>query len=435
MSFVPTPADKFSFGLWTVGWLGADQFGGATRAPLDPVEAVHKLAELGAYVTFHDDDVVPFGSSDAERDKQIDRFKGALAETGMTVEMVTTNMFSHPIFKDGGVHLQRPRASAATGCARWSATSTSPPSSGANTFVMWGGREGAEYDSAKDLHAAHDRYAEGIEPSAQYIKEKGYDLRIAIEPKPNEPRGDILLPTIGHALALIDTLEHGDIVGLNPEVGHEQMAGLNYAAGIAQALWPRQALPHRPERPEVHQVRPGPGVRPRRPVLRVRARGPDRERLPDRRPALRRPAPLRLQAVAHRGRAGVWDSAAANMRTYLLLKERAAAFRADPEVQAALDAARSPSSRSRPWPRARPRRPARRPVRVRGARRRRWSPARASASSASTSWRSSTCSAPALSCPAGDPRASAPARAEPVGGASPRRRTLSEQAADDRGAS
>ena len=203
---------------------------------------------------------------------------------------------------------------------------------------MWGGREGAEYDSAKDLNAAHDRYAEGIDTVAAYIKEKGYGLRIALEPKPNEPRGDILLPTIGHALALIAKLEHGDIVGLNPEVGHEQMAGLNYTQGIAQALWAGQALPHRPQRPEVHQVRPGPGVRARRPVLRVRHGRPDRERLPVA-AARRYDGPRHFDYKPSRTEdfQGVWDSAAANMSTYLLLKERAQAFRADPEVQAALE--------------------------------------------------------------------------------------------------
>jgi xylose isomerase len=229
--------DKFSFGLWTVGWNAQDQFGSASRPWLDPVESVHKLAELGAaHVTFHDDDVVPFGSDDAERDRILDRFKQALADTGITVEMVTTNTFSHPIFKDGAF-TSNDRRVRRYGLRKVIRNVDLAAELGADTFVMWGGREGAEYDSAKDLNAAHDRYAEGIDTVAAYIKEKGYGLRIAIEPKPNEPRGDILLPTIGHALALIAKLEHGDIVGLNPETGHEQMAGLNYTQGIAEALW------------------------------------------------------------------------------------------------------------------------------------------------------------------------------------------------------
>jgi xylose isomerase len=233
----PTPADKFSFGLWTVGWNAQDQFGSASRPWLDPVESVHKLAELGAsHVTFHDDDVVPFGSDAAERDRILARFKQALADTGITVEMVTTNTFSHPIFKDGAF-TSNDRRVRRYGLRKVIRNVDLAAELGADTFVMWGGREGAEYDSAKDLNAAHDRYAEGIDTVAAYIKEKGYGLRIAIEPKPNEPRGDILLPTIGHALALIAKLEHGDIVGLNPETGHEQMAGLNYTQGIAEALW------------------------------------------------------------------------------------------------------------------------------------------------------------------------------------------------------
>lgn len=234
MTRTPTPADRFSFGLWTVGWPGQDQFGSASRADLDPVESVHKLAELGAaHVTFHDDDVVPFGSSAADRDKILERFKGALTETGVTVEMVTTNTFSHPIFKDGAF-TSNDRRVRRYGLRKVIRNVDLAAELGADTFVMWGGREGAEYDSAKDLNAAHDRYAEGIDTVAAYIKEKGYGLRIAIEPKPNEPRGDILLPTVGHALGLIAKLQHGDIVGLNPEVGHEQMAGLNYTTGIAR---------------------------------------------------------------------------------------------------------------------------------------------------------------------------------------------------------
>src|SRR5665647_2397390 len=233
----PTPEDKFSFGLWTVGWEARDQFGDATRAAIDPVESVHRLAELGAaFVTLHDNDVIPFGSDDAERERILTRFKGALAESGVQVEMVTTNTFTHPIFKDGAF-TSNDRRVRRYGLRKVVRNVDLAAELGAKTFVMWGGREGAEYDSAKDLYAAHERYAEGIDTVAAYIKEKGYDLRIALEPKPNEPRGDILLPTVGHALGFIAKLQHGDIVGLNPEVGHEQMAGLNYTTGIAQALW------------------------------------------------------------------------------------------------------------------------------------------------------------------------------------------------------
>jgi len=233
----PTPADKFSFGLWTIGYNGADPFGGATRAPMDIVHVVEKLKEVGAYgLTFHDDDLFAFGSSDADRQKQIDRLKGALADTGLIIPMVTTNLFSQPVFKDGGF------TSNDRGVRRFALRKALRQLDlgaelGAKTFVMWGGREGAEYDSAKDVQMALERYREGVNLFAQYVTDKGYDIRFAIEPKPNEPRGDILLPTLGHAIAFINTLEKPDLFGINPEVGHEQMAGLNFASGIAQALY------------------------------------------------------------------------------------------------------------------------------------------------------------------------------------------------------
>ena len=233
----PTRADRFTFGLWTVGWQARDPFGDATRPPLDPVETVHRLAELGAYgVTFHDDDLIPFGTDAAERDRLIARFRAALDETGLVVPMMTTNLFTHPVFKDGGF-TSNDRAVRRFALRKILRNLDLAAELGATTYVFWGGREGAEVDQAKDIRAALDRYREGIDLLAGYVKEQGYGIRFAIEPKPNEPRGDILLPTVGHALAFIAELEHGDIVGLNPEVGHEQMAGLNFTAGIAQALW------------------------------------------------------------------------------------------------------------------------------------------------------------------------------------------------------
>src|SRR3954452_1369668 len=233
----PTPSDRFTFGLWTVGWQGRDQFGDAVRAPVDPVESVHQLAQRGAYgVTFHDDDLVPFGSTDSERAKHVGGFKEALAETGMKVPMMTTNLFTHPVFKDGGF-TSNDRSVRRYALRKVVRNIDLAAELGAQTYVFWGGREGAEYDGAKDVRAALDRYREGIDALAAYVLEQGYDMRFAIEPKPNEPRGDILLPTVGHALAFIAELEHSEMVGPNPEVGHEQMAGLNFAAGIAQALW------------------------------------------------------------------------------------------------------------------------------------------------------------------------------------------------------
>lgn len=334
----PTPEDKFSFGLWTVGWNAQDQFGSATRAWLDPVESVHKLAELGAsYVTFHDDDVVPFGSSAAERDSILDRFKTALDETGVKVEMVTTNTFSHPIFKDGAF-TSNDRRVRRYGLRKVLRNVDLAAELGADTFVMWGGREGAEYDSAKDLNAAHDRYAEGIDSVAAYIKDKGYGLRIAIEPKPNEPRGDILLPTVGHALAFIARLEHGDIVGLNPETGHEQMAGLNYTSGIAQALWADKLFHidlngQRSIKYDQDLVFGHGDLFSAFATVDLVENG-----FPSGGPKYDGPRHFDYKPSRTEDFTGVWDSAAANMATYILLKERAQAFRADPEVQEALEA-------------------------------------------------------------------------------------------------
>ncbi len=335
----PTPEDKFSFGLWTVGWPARDQFGDATRPDLDPVESVHKLAELGAsYVTFHDDDVVPFGSSDADRERILDRFKGALKETGIEVEMVTTNTFTHPIFKDGAF-TSNDRRVRRYGLRKVLRNVDLAGDLGAKTFVMWGGREGAEYDSAKDLKAAHDRYAEGIDAVAGYIKQQGYDLKIALEPKPNEPRGDILLPTIGHALALIDRLDNADIVGLNPEVGHEQMAGLNYTTGIAEALWAEKLFHidlngQKSIKYDQDLVFGHGDLFSAFATVDLLENG-----FPSGGPTYDGPRHFDYKPSRTEHMQGVWDSAAANMATYILLAERAKAFREDPEVRAAMEEA------------------------------------------------------------------------------------------------
>ena len=334
----PTPDDKFSFGLWTVGWEARDQFGDATRPALDPVESVHRLAELGAsFVTFPDDDVVPFGSDAAERDRILARFRAALDETGIKVEMVTTNTFTHPIFKDGAF-TSNDRRVRRYGLRKIIRNVDLAAELGAQTFVMWGGREGAEYDSAKDLYAAHERYAEGIDAVAGYIKDKGYDLRIALEPKPNEPRGDILLPTVGHALALIAKLQHGDIVGLNPETGHEQMAGLNYTTGIAQALWADKLFHidlngQRSIKYDQDLVFGHGDLFSAFATVDLLVNG-----FPSGGPRYDGPVHFDYKPSRTENMQGVWDSAAANMATYILLKERAQAFRADPEVQEALEA-------------------------------------------------------------------------------------------------
>ncbi len=330
----PTPADKFTFGMWTVGWQARDPFGDPTREPLDPVRTVHELAKLGAYgITFHDDDLVQFQLSDNDRRAGIDRFKTALAETGLKVPMMTTNLFTHPVFKDGGF-TNNDRDIRRFALRKVMRNLDLAAEFGAKTYVLWGGREGSEYDGAKDVGGALDRYREGLDTLAQYVKDKNYGIRFAIEPKPNEPRGDILLPTIGHALAFINSLEHRDIVGLNPEVGHEQMAGLNFVHGIAQALWHGKLF-----HIDLNGQR---GIKFDQDLVFGHGDLLSAFFLVDLLEGSDYDGPRHFDYKPSRTEddKGVWASAAANMRTYLLLKERAAAYRADPEVQAALEEAR-----------------------------------------------------------------------------------------------
>ncbi|GGK80138.1 xylose isomerase [Ornithinimicrobium pekingense] len=329
---------QFTFGLWTVGWSAQDPFGDATRAPIDPVDSVHRLAELGASgVTFHDDDLVPPGASASERDAVIGRFRAALDETGLTVPMVTTNTFTHPVFKDGAL-TSNDRGVRRLALRKVLRQVELGAELGARTFVMWGGREGMEYDGAKDHRAALDRFAEGLDSVAGFIKDRGYDMRIALEPKPNEPRGDILLPTVGHALGFIAQLEHGDIVGLNPEVGHEQMAGLNFTAGIAQALWSGKLFhidlngQHGPKFDQDLVFGHG-DLMSAFFTVDLLENG-----FPSGGPRYEGPRHFDYKPSRTEDLEGVWVSAAANMETYLLLAERARAFRADPEVQEAMRA-------------------------------------------------------------------------------------------------
>jgi xylose isomerase len=330
------PVDKFTFGLWTVGWQARDPFGDATRRALDPVEIVENLAKLGAYgVTFHDDDLIPFGSDDKARRKHVDRFKKALAATGMKVPMATTNLFTHPVFKDGAF-TSNDRDVRRFALRKVMRNLDLAAELGAETYVFWGGREGAEYDGAKDVRVALDRFREAMNTLTGYCKERGIAIRFALEPKPNEPRGDILLPTIGHALAFIETLEHKEMVGLNPEVGHEQMAGLNFVHGIAQAMWHGKLF-----HIDLNGQR---GIKYDQDLVfghgdllnafflvdLLESGGYEGPRHFDYKPS-------RTEDLQ-----GVWQSAAANMRTYRLLRDRAAAFRADREVQAAKKQARIP---------------------------------------------------------------------------------------------
>ncbi|MFN8075027.1 MAG: xylose isomerase [Kineosporiaceae bacterium] len=340
MSLTPTPEDRFTFGLWTVGWPARDPFGDATRPAIDPVEIVHRLAEVGAYgVTFHDDDLIPFGADDDTRTATIERFKKALAETGLAVPMATTNTFTHPVFKDGAF-TNNDRDIRRYAMRKIVRNLDLAAELGAETYVFWGGREGSESPAGKDVRAALERYREGLDTLAAYVKEQGYGMRFALEPKPNEPRGDILLPTIGHALGFISTLEHSEMVGLNPEVGHEQMAGLNFAHGIAQALWQGKLFhidlngQNGPKFDQDLVFGHGNLIDAFALVDLLENGGPDGGKAYDG-PRHFDYKPLRTEDIA-----GVWESAKANIRTYLALKERAKAFRADPEVQEALAAAR-----------------------------------------------------------------------------------------------
>ncbi len=338
MTATPTKEDRFSFGLWTVSWQARDPFGDATRPELDPVEAVEKLAEAGAWgITFHDDDVVPFGSDDATRDRLLGRFRDACRDNGITIEMVTTNLFTHPVFKDGGL-TSNDRSVRRFALRKVLRNIELTAELGAKTFVMWGGREGSEYDGSKDIAAALDRYREGIDTVAGHIKDSGYDIRIALEPKPNEPRGDILLPTVGHALGFIADLAHGDIVGLNPETGHEQMAGLNYTHGIAQALWSDKLFHidlngQRGIKYDQDLVFGHGDLLSAFFTVDLLENG-----FPGGGPTYTGPRHFDYKPSRTEGFDGVWASVRANMEMYLLLKERAKAFRADPAVRAAMTA-------------------------------------------------------------------------------------------------
>lgn len=228
---------RFTFGLWTVGNPGRDPFGEPVRAPVDPVDTVHRLADIGAWgVSLHDDDLVPWGTSAAERDRIVERFQTALRDRGLGVGMATTNLFTHPAFKDGAFTSGDRRVRrAAIGKAM--ASIDLGAQLGAEVYVFWGGREGTEAGTAKDPRDALERYREAIDVLADYTVAQGYDLRFAIEPKPNEPRGDIFLPTVGHALHFVTTLQRPEMVGVNPELAHETMAGLSFQHGVGQALW------------------------------------------------------------------------------------------------------------------------------------------------------------------------------------------------------
>ncbi len=329
-SYVPTSEDRFSFGIWTVGWQGVDVFGGATRAPMPAERAVYRLAELGAYgVNFHDNDVFAFDATPAERDERIGAFRKALAETGLVVTTATTNLFGHPVFRDGAF-TANDRAVRRFALAKVMRNLDLAAELGAKVYVCWGGREGAETGASKDVRAALDRYKEAMDVLCQYVLDHGYGIRFAIEPKPNEPRGDILLPTAGHALAFITELAYPELVGINPEVGHEEMAGLNYAHAISQALWHGKLFhidlngQHGPRYDQDLRFGAGNARGAFWVVDALEAGGYDG------------PVHFDYKPPRTEDDDGVWESARACMRNYLILREKARAFRTDPEVIAAL---------------------------------------------------------------------------------------------------
>lgn len=328
--YAPKKEDKFTFGLWTVGNRGRDPFGDFVRPELSPIRSVQKLSELGAYgINLHDNDLVPFGVSVAERDRIVKEFKQALSDYGMVVPMATTNLFFHPIFKDGAFTSVDPAVRAFALQKTLSAINLGVEL-GASTYVFWGGREGVDAEASKDPVVAVKRMRDAINFVSQYVIDKGYKLRLALEPKPNEPRSDTYFPTIGHMLAFIYTLDHPEMVGVNPEVAHEHMSGLNFVHGVAQALEAGKLFHidlNDQKGPRYDQdFRFGSeNIKPMFFLVKLlEEQGYT--------------GPRHFDAHAYRteDEQGVWDFALGCMRTYNMFKEKAKRFNADPEIQAIL---------------------------------------------------------------------------------------------------
>ena len=338
--YAPVKEDRFSFGLWTVGNPGGDPFGPATRARMDPVHIVKKLSQCGAWgINLHDNDLVPFGASASERDRIVSEFKAALEDCGMVVPMATTNLFSHPIFKDGAFSANDPGVRAFALQKTMHAIDLGVEL-GANTYVFWGGREGTEADACRDPRDAIKRMREAMNFLCAYVRDQGYDLRFALEAKPNEPRGDIYLATTGHMLHFIETLDHSEMVGVNPEVAHETMAGLSFVHGVAQAMEAGKLF-----HIDLNAQRIG------RYDQDLRFGSEDLKQafllvrlLEGTGGGERYDGPRHFDAHAYRteNEDGVWEFARGCMRTYNILRERARAFDADPEVQAMRETPRHP---------------------------------------------------------------------------------------------
>jgi xylose isomerase len=347
MTLTPTPQDKFTFGLWTVGNPGRDPFGEPVRPRLDPITSVHRLAALGAYgVNFHDNDLVPIDATPAERDRIVGDFRRALESTGMKVPMATTNLFTEPVFKDGAFTSHDPQVRAYALQKTMRAMDLGVEL-GARTYVFWGGREGAEVDAAKDSVEAIRRFRDAIDFLCEYALDQKYSLRFALEAKPNEPRGDIYFPTTAAYLAFIPTLAHPEMVGVNPEFAHEQMAGLNFVHAVAQAIEAGKLF-----HIDLNDQKPGRFDQDLRfgsesikaqffLVKLLEESGYD--------------GPRHFDAHAYRTEdaEGVWDFACGCMRTYLLLKAKAQQFAAQAEIQALLAEIRGSAERDERYSRRR----------------------------------------------------------------------------------
>jgi len=328
--YQPKPEHKFTFGLWTVGSVGRDPFGEPVRPRLSPVELVYLLAEVGAYgVNFHDNDLVPIDATPAERDRIVAEFKKALQDTGLVVPMATTNLFSDPVFKDGAFTSNDPRVRAYALQKTMRAIDLGVEL-GARVYVFWGGREGVETDAARNPVEALKRMREALNFLCEYVIDQGYDLKFALEAKPNEPRGDIYLATTGHMLAFIETLDHPEMVGVNPEVAHEHMAGLNFLHAVAQA-WEAGKLFHIDLNDQAfgrydQDLRFG--------SYNIKSAFFLVKFLED----VGYEGSRHFDAHAYRTEdyEGVKEFARGCMRTYLILKEKAERWNADPEIQALL---------------------------------------------------------------------------------------------------
>jgi len=328
--YQPRPEHKFTFGLWTVGNVGRDPFGDPTRSPLSPPELVRLLADVGAYgVNFHDNDLVPIDASRAERDEIVQEFRQALEETGLVVPMATTNLFGDPAFKDGAFTANDARVRAYALQKTMRAIDLGVEL-GAKVYVFWGGREGVETDAGKDPAESLKRFREALNFLSDYVIDQGYDLRFALEAKPNEPRADLYLPTTGAMLGFIETLDHAEMVGVNPEVAHEHMAGLNFLHAVGQA-WEAGKLFHIDLNDQAfgrydQDLRFG-SHNPKSAFFLVKF-------LED----VGYEGSRHFDAHAYRTEDvdGVKDFALGCMRTYLILKERGERFNEDDEIQALL---------------------------------------------------------------------------------------------------